>query len=111
MMGLGARHWHYARMKERGQMQQIDMPGVAARVEAVRRISQLTRDAFAKSIGLDPSSYSKVMNSTKPLKIEYGFNLAVRWGVTMDFVYRGDLSRMDPEMRNSIMSALTAAQE
>lgn len=95
-------------MTDAPRIPQIDMPGVARRVTALRLISGLTQDAFAKSFGLDPSSYTKVMKSTKPLKSEHAFAIAERWGVTMDFIYRGDLSKMDETTRAKVIAALSS---
>lgn len=94
------------RMSDAARIPQIDMLGVASRVEAIRSVSGLSRDAFSKTFGLDPSSYSKLAQSKKPLKSEHAFAIADRWGVTMDFIYRGDLSRIEPEMRAKIIAAL-----
>ena len=97
-------------MTERDRIPKIDMDGVAARVEAVRYLSKLTKDAFARSFGLDPSSYTKVVKSTKPLKSEYAFAISERWGVSMDFIYRGDLSKMAEDTRAIILAALNTQQ-
>jgi len=99
------------RMNSVGRLPKIDQPGVAARLEAIRLAVGLDKGVFAQSFGLDPSSYSKVINSTKPLKSEYGFAISERWGVPMDFIYRGDLSRIPEDFRNKIMTHLTARQE
>jgi len=98
---------------------QIDMNGVAARLEALRLSLDLSKDAFAKSFGVDPSSYTKMTNNltpgkedkAKPLKSEHAYALAMRWGVSMDFIYRGDLSRIDSSLRAKIISNLTAQSE
>lgn len=89
---------------------QIDMPGVAARLEAIRIHFGLDKGEFSLSFGLDPSSYSKVLASTKPLKSDYGHAISVRWGVSMDFIYRGDLSKMAPDMRDSLIAILNRVE-
>lgn len=106
-------------MKSPNKFPQIDMAGVAFRLEALRSTTGLSKDAFARSFGLDPSSYTKMTNNlapgkedkTKPLKSEHAFALAERWGVSMDFIYRGDLSKIEPTVRDTIMAALTDRHE
>lgn len=102
-------------MKSRIQFPKIDMAGVAFRLEALRSTTGLTKDAFARAAGIDPSSYTKVTNhsdteksdkTTKSLKSEHAFAIAERWGVTMDFIYRGDLSKIDDALRAKIMASL-----
>lgn len=105
-------------MKTDTKFPSIDMAGVADRLEALRRAHSLSKDAFAKSFGVDPSSYTKMTNNrdpsrarTKPLKSEHAYVISERWGVTMDFIYRGDLSRIDESLRSKIITALTQADE
>ncbi|WP_225027685.1 helix-turn-helix domain-containing protein [Xinfangfangia pollutisoli] len=103
-------------MKSRGTLPQIDMHGVAFRLEALRSTTGLTKDAFAKSAGIDPSSYTKVTNylepgkedRTKILKSEHAFAISERWGVTMDFIYRGDLSKISDALRTKIIATLNS---
>ena len=101
-------------MKTEAKFPSIDMAGVAHRLEALRKAHSLSKDAFAKSFGIDPSSYTKMTNNldptrarTKPLKSEHAYVISARWGVTMDFIYRGDLSRIDDTLRSKIITALT----
>lgn len=89
------------------KLPKIDMKGVSARLEALRLALGLDKGTFSQSFGLDPSSYSKILGNTKPLKSEYGHAIAERWGVTMDFIYRGDLSRLDEDFRAKVMANLT----
>jgi hypothetical protein len=92
----------------KSEMPKIDMATVGMRLEGLRKALALEKGAFADSFGLDPSSYSKVINGNKPLKSEHAFTIAERWGVTMDFIYRGDMSRISDTMRKSIMAAMIA---
>lgn len=96
-------------MAKSAPMPKIDMANLAARLEALRKAMGLQKGEFSGSFGLDASSYSKVLSGTKPLKSEYGFIIAERWGVTMDFIYRGDLSKMPEDLRSKIMTNLTDA--
>lgn len=96
-----------APMSKQENLPQIDMLGVAARVEAIRAVTGLNKETFSESFGLDPSSYSKIIGGKgKPLKSEHAYAMAVRWGVTMDFIYRGNLSRIEDDMRAKLMHAL-----
>ncbi|MEL5877682.1 helix-turn-helix transcriptional regulator [Cereibacter sphaeroides] len=90
------------------RLPKIDQAGVARRLEALRDALGLDKGEFAQSFGLDPSSYSKVLQGKKPLKSEYGHAIAEGWGVSMDFIYRGDMSRIDDTLRAKVMQNLTA---
>ncbi|WP_235842893.1 helix-turn-helix domain-containing protein [Cereibacter sphaeroides] len=89
------------------KLPRLDQKGVSARLEALREALSLDKGEFAQSFGLDPSSYSKVLKGSKPLKSEHGHAIAEAWGVTMDFIYRGDLSRMEDALRARVMQNLT----
>lgn len=95
------------------KMPQIDMPGVALRLEALRLTLGMAKGDFSRSWGLDPSSYSKILDGEdpKPLKSQHAFTISTIYGVTMDFIYRGDLSKMDDATRANIMRHLSQAQE
>ena len=90
---------------------QINNPEVIRRLEALREALKLEKGEFSLSFGLDPSSYSKMLSGAKPLKSEYGFAIATLWGVTMDFLYFGDFSKIEESLRNSIMANLNKPQE
>jgi transcriptional regulator with XRE-family HTH domain len=88
-------------------MPKIDLDGVAARLEAIRDVMNVGKSNFAESIGLDPSSYSKVISGQKPLKLDYGFALSEVWGVSIDFIYRGDFARLPDDMRRKMIARLS----
>ena len=88
----------------------IDMAGVAQRLEALREAHGIQKGEFAASFGLDPSSYSKVIQSAKPLKSEWAYIISQRWGASMDYIYKGDLSRIDDALRARIMTNLNRAE-
>ncbi len=94
-------------MIPRSKLPQIDHEGVAERLECLRLALELDKGAFAQSFGLDPSSYSKVIAGAKPLKTDHAYTIAERWGVSMDFLYRGDLSRIPEHLRRTIITSLS----
>lgn len=98
-------------MTQTGSIPKIDLPGVTVRLEALREAIGLSKGDFAASCGLDASSYSKVLNHTKPLKSDYAYALAAAWGVTMDYFYRGDLSKIDDHLRNKILAHMNPKEE
>lgn len=67
----------------------LDAAQIAKRLRIVRQALGVTSGDFARSIGVDPSSYSKIEAGAKPLKMEMGFAVAETYGVTMDYLYRG----------------------
>jgi transcriptional regulator with XRE-family HTH domain len=98
-------------MTQQGSIPKIDLPGVMVRLEALRAALALSKSDFAASCGLDASSYSKVLGLTKPLKSDHAYALAAAWGVTMDYFYRGDLSRIDEALRAKILMHLNTREE
>lgn len=79
---------------------------VGKRLRALRLSLGMEGKDFAEVIDVDPSSYSKIENGKKPLRSGMAFRAAERFGVSMDFIYRGDLSRMPADQRAAILSHL-----
>ena len=93
-------------MKTRSSLPKIDQPGVGHRLDALRKALGLQKGDFANTFGLDPSSYSKVIKGAKPLTSDYAYIIAQRWGAPMDYLYKGDMSRIDEALRAKIMENL-----
>lgn len=93
-------------MSDHHRLPQLDLQGIARRLEALRATFNLNKAQFAESFGVDASSYSKIVQGLKPLKADMAYCIAERWSVTMDFLYRGDMSKMDETMRAKYMAAL-----
>lgn len=80
---------------------------VGQRLDALREALGIEdQQDFAVMIGIDPSSYTKVKNGRKPLKSDVAYRAAERFGVTMDFFYRGRLADMDETLRATIVKIL-----
>ncbi len=93
-------------MKYQENMPQIDMAGVGRRLEALRHALNLSRKDFSDSFGLDPSSYTKTAGGEKQLRSEAAYAIAERWGVTMDYLFRGRLAELPEHLRESILKHL-----
>lgn len=80
----------------------IDLERVGARLEAVRSALNLGKGEFAKSFGVDPSSYSKIIKGEKPLLAESAFRISETWSIPMDFIYRGRLLGLPEEIADDL---------
>lgn len=84
---------------------------VGGRLEALRLFHGLNKNDFSKSVGIDATSYGKIEKGLKPLKADMAFRIAERWGVSMDFLYRGRLTELPDKLADHLMSSLTHTQE
>ncbi|WP_253949476.1 helix-turn-helix domain-containing protein [Mangrovicoccus sp. HB161399] len=89
-------------MSQKQSQTRIDLNGVSRRLLAVRTTSGLPSGEFADSVGIDRSSYSKIEAGKKPLNLEMGFRVSEKWGVSMDYLYRGLLRGLDPDIATSL---------
>ena len=89
----------------------IDPQAVAERLTRLREHYEMSQGAFADSVGIDRASYSKIEKGTKPLKAEMAFAIAERWGVSMDFLYRGRLTELPHSLADAFMPTRTQRQE
>lgn len=84
---------------------------VGRRLEALRNHHGLTRAEFSKTVGIDATSYGKIEKGLKPLKADMAFRISERWGVSMDYLYRGRLTELPAKLADSLMSDLNHDQE
>ena len=91
--------------------QHINLAEVGRRLDAVREASGLEKGLFAQTCSIDASSYSKIIKGEKPLKIEMGFNVSVRWGVSLDYLYKGALNSLPSNLSATIIAILSKQQQ
>ncbi len=84
---------------------------VGNRLAALREYRGKTRAEFAASVQIDATSYGRIEKGLKPLKADMAFRIAERWGVSMDFLYRGRLTELPDELADSLMANLTRRHE
>lgn len=85
----------------------IDPKATAVRLETLRDFVGLDKSTFAASIGVDPSTYTRIVRGERPLRAQMAYDLARRWGVTMDYFYTGSLKGLDPEFQSAAINAET----
>lgn len=84
-----------------------DPVAVGFRLKVVREFYNLNAKDFAASVGIDATSYGRIEKGLKPLKADMAFRIANRWGVSMDFLYRGHLTELPRSLADSIIKSLT----
>ncbi|MFD2855387.1 helix-turn-helix domain-containing protein [Seohaeicola zhoushanensis] len=84
---------------------------MGARLRIVREALGLSSGDFARSVGIDPSSYSKIESGNKPLKMDMGFAIAEAYGVTMDYLYRGRLTDLPDRVAEHLRQTLKGQDE
>lgn len=62
---------------------------VALRLRALREAVGLGPSEFADTISFDRSAYSRIEKGAKPLHQYLAYDIAVLYGVSMEFIYRG----------------------
>jgi len=79
---------------------------VGARLRALREHHEMNQAQFAASVQINATSYGRIEKGLKPLKADMAFRIAERWGVSMDFLYRGHLTELPPKLADSLMANL-----
>lgn len=85
----------------------IDPVEVGRRLQRLREHHNLSAGAFADSVGIDRSTYSKLEQGKRLIKADSAFAIAERWGVSMDFIYRGRLTELPHSLADALMQART----
>ncbi|MFW2541510.1 helix-turn-helix domain-containing protein [Primorskyibacter sp. 2E107] len=83
---------------------------VGARLIALRTHHGMTRGDFAASVDIDATSYGRIEKGEKALKADMAYRIAERWGVSMDFLYRGRLTELPASLADSLISKRTTPQ-
>lgn len=60
--------------------------------------------AFAADSGLAQSHYNRFETGDRPLTLPIAMKLCHRWGLTLDWLYRGDPSGLQYKLANDIKS-------
>jgi transcriptional regulator with XRE-family HTH domain len=88
----------------------FDAVEVGRRLTALREHLDMLPAHFADSVGIDRTSYGRIERGEKPLKADMAYKIAERYGVSMDFIYRGRLTELPPRLADSLIINLTHRQ-
>lgn len=93
--------------RDRNQLPRLDHEGVGRRIEALRLALGIDKKGdFARSIGLDASTYSKIVKGERVLGIEYGFAISELYQVSLEFIYAGSLRDLPDDLRTKVLHNL-----
>ncbi len=84
---------------------------VGRRVTALREHYGKNKAEFAESVQIDQTSLGNIERGKKPLKADMAYRIAERWGVPMDYLYRGRLTEIPDSLADSLMQRLTKREE
>lgn len=82
-------------VKEPPHSSDIHPARVALRLQALREAVGLGPSEFADTVRINRSSYSKIEQGTKPLHQYMAYEIAVMYGVSMEYLYRGSTGDRD----------------
>lgn len=82
-------------------LSEIHPARVAQRLVALRAALDLGPSEFADCVAIDRSSYTKIEKGQKPLGQYMAHAIAVRHGVSMEYIYRGRVSDRDLPERHA----------
>jgi transcriptional regulator with XRE-family HTH domain len=67
---------------------------IATRLRHTRQAFGVNQREFANRVNLKPNRYSQYETGARPLTIEAAHRICDEYGVTLDWLYRGDRSRL-----------------
>jgi transcriptional regulator with XRE-family HTH domain len=67
-----------------------------------RALGDLDQQEFGEEAGLSQSRYNKFETGSRPLTLEAAMKLCERWGLTLDWLYRGDPSGLPHKLVTDI---------
>ncbi len=75
---------------------------IAERLELTRTVLGLTQKEFAERAKINQNTYSQCKAGTNAPNLEQAHKLCDAWHLTLDWIYRGDTSGLDPDMAAAI---------
>ena len=75
---------------------------IGERLELVRNILGKSQDAFATAAGIARNTYSQYKTGTNTPNLDEAHKLCDRWGLTLDWIYRGDTRGLSPDLSAAI---------
>lgn len=73
-------------------------PSIGERLELVRAAMGKNQKAFANAAGVACSTYSQYKTGTSSPALEEAHKLCDHWGITLDWIYRGDMRGLSPDL-------------
>ena len=67
---------------------------IATRLRHTREALGVNQREFARRVNLKPNRYSQYESGARPLTIDAALRICDEYGVTLDWLYRGDRSRL-----------------
>ena len=67
---------------------------IATRLRHTREALGVNQREFARRVNLKPNRYSQYETGARPLTINAAHRICDEYGVTLDWLYRGDRSRL-----------------
>lgn len=77
---------------------------VGPRITAMRETLALSKAQLADSVSLDRSSLTKIEKGDAGLDIAVAVVIAARYGFGLNFIYRGDLGDVPPDLRPRLLT-------
>ncbi len=71
---------------------------IGERLELVRTAMGKNQKAFANAAGVASNTYNQYTTGTNSPALEEAHKLCDRWGLTLDWIYRGDARGLSPDL-------------
>ncbi len=75
---------------------------IGERLELVRAAVGKNQKVFANAAGVACSTYSQYKTGTSSPALEEAHKLCDRWGITLDWIYRGDARGLSPDLSRAM---------
>ncbi len=83
---------------------------IGVRLRLTREAMGITQVEFAGRAGIAPNTYNQYEAGKNFPQIEYAQRLCDAHGLTLDWIYRGDLSNLSYQLAEAIRAIRTARQ-
>lgn len=87
-----------------------DKAAIGARLQLTRQALRLTQTDFAENARIARSAYTQYENGGKRPSIENAISLCETYGLTLDWIFRGEMSGVEMRTARAILALLDAPE-
>ena len=87
----------------------VSLDAIAFRLSLTRRVFDLAQKDFCSAAGISPNTYNQYENGKKRPAIENAIALCDRYGLTLDWIYRGNTVGLSDVLSEAIKGLVAAS--
>lgn len=94
----------------KAQKPRAGMRQIADRLERARHAFGLNQAAWCRRVGITPNAWNQYESAERRISLDQAIKLCDATGLTLEYIYRGQLAGMSNELATKIQAEIVAAR-